>query len=387
MVTAGSSDLDIPLETFSKVVEAIYDCAIDPNHWHNTIRQIAELVESKVCFLGVHDYTNASSELAFQWGYDEHYIRLHEEKYKYMDPFFHAGQLVPIGTVVTQAMLIEDEEFLEGQFYKEWVKPQGLLDMIAFKVLRTDRRVGWLCANRADTLPRYGPAEVHLMSLLSPHVCRAIVISDALNLKTIRSEALEATLDGLASGVYLTDRYSRIIYMNRAAERQVRAGNVLRVEHEHLSSVDRTVRVAMGNAIAQAIAEEAETPASGTTFALPDGEGGGLVATILPLTRGQRQNLCGAFAATVAIFVQDPVVVPLFPGEAFAKLYHLTGGELRVLLAMAPGLGVKEAADVLGIGETTAKTHLQHIYDKTGTSKQTELMHLFMSSAPPVSAA
>jgi hypothetical protein len=35
----------------------------------------------------------------------------------------------------------------------------------------------------------------------------------------------------------------------------------------------------------------------------------------------------------------------------------------------------------------TAKTHLQHVYGKTGTSKQTELMHLFMSSTPPVKAA
>ena len=53
---------------------------------------------------------------------------------------------------------------------------------------------------------------------------------------------------------------------------------------------------------------------------------------------------------------------------------------------MAPGLSVKEAAEVLGVSEITAKTHLQHIYKKTGTSKQTELMHLFMSSAPPVKA-
>jgi DNA-binding NarL/FixJ family response regulator len=111
------------------------------------------------------------------------------------------------------------------------------------------------------------------------------------------------------------------------------------------------------------------------------------VASILPLTRGARQNVCGAFAAKAAIFVQDPVVVPPFPGEAFAKLYGLTGSELRVLLAMAPGLSVKEAAEVLGISETTAKTHLQHIYDKTGVSKQTELMLLFISSTPPVKVA
>ena len=55
-----------------------------------------------------------------------------------------------------------------------------------------------------------------------------------------------------------------------------------------------------------------------------------------------------------------------------------------MLLAMLPGLSVKEAAEMLGIGENTAKTHLQHVHSKTGTSKQTELMRLFMSSTPPV---
>ena len=53
---------------------------------------------------------------------------------------------------------------------------------------------------------------------------------------------------------------------------------------------------------------------------------------------------------------------------------------------MVPGLSVKEAAEVVGISENQAKTHLQHIHSKTGTSKQTELIRLFMSSTPPVKA-
>jgi len=44
-------------------------------------------------------------------------------------------------------------------------------------------------------------------------------------------------------------------------------------------------------------------------------------------------------------------------------------------------------SQALGIGETTAKTHLQHIFAKTATSKQTELMQLFIRSAPPVQAS
>ena len=214
---------------------------------------------------------------------------------------------------------------------------------------------------------------------------QAVAISDALNLTTIRSDALEATLNALTSGVYLTDRHGRIVYMNLAAKRQVDTGNAIRVANSHLSPIDRKARLALDRAIDEATGDEADLPTSRFTIALPGGDNAGLIATVLPLARGERQS--GAFSGMVAIFVQDPIVMAPFPGQAFAELYGLTTSELRVLLAMVPGLSVKEAAQVLGIGENTAKTHLQHIHSKIGTSKQTALMRLFMSSTPPVNAS
>jgi DNA-binding CsgD family transcriptional regulator/PAS domain-containing protein len=375
----------VQLETFSKVVEAIYDCAFDPNRWQGGIGLIAELCRSPTCIIAVHDYSNNRSELAYDvGGYEERFVRLHEEKYAAMNPFFGPLRLLSEGIVKTRAMLIDDAEFYESKFYQEWVRPQGFDDALTVKVLQTEHRIGWVSAHRKENQPRYGDTEVSLLNLLSPHVCRSLMISDALNLKTIRSEALEATLNALTSGVYLVDFLGRIIYMNRAAEQQIEKGDVLRIENNRLAPTDRVARSSLTATLDQAITNEAATPTSGFSLALPARKGAGLVASILPLTRGERQNICGAFAAKAAIFVQDSVVVPLFPGEGFAKLYGLTGSELRVLLAMAPGLSVKETAEMLGISETTAKTHLQHIYEKTGTSKQTELMHLFSSSTPPV---
>ena len=49
------------------------------------------------------------------------------------------------------------------------------------------------------------------------------------------------------------------------------------------------------------------------------------------------------------------MILPM-PGEAFAKLYGLTGGELRVAMAMATNLTPQEVADMLGIGLQTVKT-------------------------------
>lgn len=84
--------------------------------------------------------------------------------------------------------------------------------------------------------------------------------------------------------------------------------------------------------------------------------------------------------------MQDPVQAPLMPGEAFARLHRLTGSELRVLLALAQGLGGKEAADMLGISEPTVRTHLKHIFSKTGTSRQAKLLQLLHNSTPPIRA-
>ena len=100
---------------------------------------------------------------------------------------------------------------------------------------------------------------------------QAVAISDALNLTTIRSEALEATLNALTSGVYLTDRHGRIVYMNRAAERQVGTSNAIRVANSHLSPIDHKARLALDRAIDEAIGDEADLPTSGFTIALPAG--------------------------------------------------------------------------------------------------------------------
>ena len=212
---------------------------------------------------------------------------------------------------------------------------------------------------------------------------QAVAIADVLNLTSIRSAALEAMLNALAASVYLADRDGRIVYMNRAAERQVVTGNVIRIASGRLAPVDSKARLTLSRAI-DVVIGEGDQLTGGITVALAGVDHAGLIATILPLSPGENPSSCSG-AGMTAIVMQDPIVMPPSAAEAFAQLYSLTGSELRVLLAMAPGLSVKEAAETLGICDNTVKTHLQHIYSKTGTSKQTELIRLFMSATPPIS--
>jgi DNA-binding CsgD family transcriptional regulator len=72
------------------------------------------------------------------------------------------------------------------------------------------------------------------------------------------------------------------------------------------------------------------------------------------------------------------------PGEIFFSLYGLTGGELRVLLALLEGLTAGEAAVRFGISSSTVKTHLQRLFEKTGTSRQAELVSTVLGVLPPL---
>ena len=75
---------------------------------------------------------------------------------------------------------------------------------------------------------------------------------------------------------------------------------------------------------------------------------------------------------------------PFIPGQAFAELYGLTRSELRVLLAMVPGLSVKEAAKCWGSARTRPRPTC-NTFTEDRTSKQTELMfvHEFHTASPP----
>jgi hypothetical protein len=99
------------------------------------------------------------------------------------------------------ALSMERHELLESRFSREVLKPFGLPDIIWFPALRTGGRMASMHASRSEKAPHYQQLEISLFKLLSPHVCRSLAISDALDIRALRSEMLEKTLDMLAAGV------------------------------------------------------------------------------------------------------------------------------------------------------------------------------------------
>jgi DNA-binding CsgD family transcriptional regulator/PAS domain-containing protein len=379
--------IDLPgvtAQALSDVIGEIYDCSLDPAHWPSTCRRIADLCESTAGGLCVHDLRHVQNDQLFVFGYEQGFLEKLGEHYA-ESPMAVADVVASIGDVSSLSMA--DREFAETRFSMEVLQPFGLKDILWLTALRTGGRTASMHASRGENKRYYQQHDVDFFKLLSPHVCRALAISDTLDMRALRSELLEKTLDGLSTGVFLAARDGHVVYMNPAAERQVKDGRSIRLVNQRLSPTDASARAAMSEAMGTASRAEAEADMNARTVAMPDGLGGGYVASLLPVGRGLRQDILAPFAATVAVFTQDPVEAPFMPGEAFARLHGLTGSELRVLMALSQGLGGMEVADMLGIGEPTLRTHLQRMFSKTRTAKQGDLMRLLHQSTPPVRAA
>jgi len=369
----------VSAEALSDTIGAIYDCALDPHMWPDTCRKIADLCESTGGGICVHDMRHVQNDQLFVFGYQPEFLEKLGSQYA-QSPMAAADIVASVGDV--NVLSTDRQELLESRFYRDVLEPFGLMDMIWFPALRTGGRMASLHASRKDKAPHYQQLEIGLFKLLSPHVCRALTISDALDIRTLRSQMLEKTLDMLAAGVFLTARDGRVVYMNAAAERQVKTGTSIRILNNRLDPIDPSARAVLLKAIDQSAADDED--ASQFSLAIPDGNGAGYIATLLPVQRGQRADILAPFAASVAVFMQDPLETPLMPGEAFARLHKLTGAELRVLLALAQGLGAREAADMLGISEPTVRSHLQHMFAKTHALRQADLLRMLQNSTPAV---
>lgn len=192
---------------------------------------------------------------------------------------------------------------------------------------------------------------------------------------------LGTTLDLLPVKIVITDFDGRILHTNAAAAEMLATGDPIWSRHGQLSATKSAATTALIAAITSAAAP---TGRDGSEVPLPCRDGGAAIAHVRPLQIGAAR-LGSCLGIAVVLFITEPLrVVP--PLEALARLFDLTPSEIRVLEEVVSGKNRKESAAALGLADSTVKTHLDHLYAKTGTSDQPALRRLVTSLSWPLVA-
>jgi PAS domain S-box-containing protein len=238
----------------------------------------------------------------------------------------------------------------------------GEEQMLARNAEHTSDRLVALTDRRGE---RFGVA-LHLTSVVTNVVEPAVVASMQQTL-----HALRFVFDQLPMGVVVVDNELKLLHCNRQAEGILTKSAVLSFGHGYLSAADEADGLRL-QALVAAAGERASREAA------PD-----VTSEVCALeVPGHDKRL--VFVATPVPSDTDAMVALLVfesPGyrelstPVLNQIYGLTRAEAKLVQSLAQGFSLEEAAHHLGIAVNTARTHLKHIFSKTGAKRQSELIH------------
>jgi DNA-binding CsgD family transcriptional regulator len=252
-------------------------------------------------------------------------------------------------------------------------------ELLSGVAVRQGERRSVLSLFRPDGAPEFGAEERRLHALLLPHFRRAVWLQERLAL----AGAQEAALDRLAFGLLLLDGEGRVLFANRAAQAALEQRDGLAQRAGRLTASDARAAVALERLVRAVVAPDPRRPASaGGVLALPRPSGKlpcRLIAS--PLPHDLALGLPAGGRARVLLVVSEPDRVPTPPLEQLRGLLGLTRQEARLALALAEGSELKEAAEGLGIGYETARSHLRAALAKAGVRRQGQLVAQVVAGA------
>jgi DNA-binding CsgD family transcriptional regulator len=178
-------------------------------------------------------------------------------------------------------------------------------------------------------------------------------------------------LDYLGHAVFILDANSRIQFASAAA-RQLIETDRLCVQNGSLCSRFASETTTLRRLVRERV-EAAAFGRTPMTFqrldAADDALCLGITATRPPGGTVQDKPLAIVFAAS-------PTQISLPGLRQLRDHFGLTDAQARLAIEVVKGSGLKACARRLRIAETTARSHLRQIFEKTGTQRQAELVRL-----------
>lgn len=92
-------------------------------------------------------------------------------------------------------------------------------------------------------------------------------------------------------------------------------------------------------------------------------------------------------APATLLFILDPEISVETVEAELRQLYGLTSTEASLANLLMEGKALDECCKILDIRRSTARTHLQHLFEKVGVQRQSELVSLLLKSIGLVGSA
>ncbi|THD65934.1 helix-turn-helix transcriptional regulator [Phenylobacterium sp.] len=365
-----SEDLLIDQAEMSALIDRIYACVLDRDRWAGVLETLCPLIGGCAASLNVHNLVTGAPELLVEHGTDPAASESYVETYGRINPLIDATLLyTPPGTVNAMYRVVDMEDFRRSRFYREWVAPQGWGDWLGSVLIRTTASLAMLNVARMERDGPYSDPDLALVRLLTPHFERATALGRVFDVGTAERAGLSALVGRIRAPAFMVDAAGRIAFANASGEQLLAQGSVFQDHGASLVAVDAAARRVLG----EAFSEGRILPAMAVVGPPDDRR---MLSVIPPSAESGGHG--------IVLITAREAELPL-PGPLLVEAFGLTAAEIRVLVALFKRRTLAQIAGDLGVTQRTAKAHLQHLFEKTGTRRQADLLAEVLSLVPPIS--
>lgn len=366
------------------LIDRIYAAALDPALWGDFLELLRHTAPGAKTVLFFHDEQVKCFTPLSTSGFDPGMLQSYGSHYAAMNPWMPEAEKRLPGDVFAAEALVESRELRKTEFYHDWLRPQDLHRGPSALLLKEEGRnmiLSVLHAGKEDATEE--TARVRLLSQLAKHMRRAAEVHRTLKGARLNAILAASGANALPVGVFVLSRDGKCLWQNQKAERLAEQQDALALtKDERVQLRERTANRALQEALARYQTGLHDHDLS-RVIQVPRPKGArGLLLRILLVRLADQLGLSGGESVIVLLF-HDLAEAPMLSGfRQLARLWGLTPAEEAVALEIVQGYSLREIAEKSGRSIETVRKHLKAVQAKSGCSRQPDLIHLVLTSAP-----
>ena len=370
--------------TLLRLIAQVYDAALDPARWGAVVDAIREAVGGEASAMLLYDFAfephlgHPVDALGLS-GYEASTLATYQH-YAPVDTRMPLVRAKPVGSVYVDDRDFEFRTVKETEIFNDFFLPRALGHGMAVNLFADDSRASMFSIHRHLRHGSFEPEANRLLEALAPHITRALQIHRQAALLRIQRDCATQALDALAAGLVVADRNATVLWANETGERLLRAGDGLGISRGRLAAPKPGLTQAMHAMIAHAVdIASGKAAQAGEALRLERRDKKApLTVLACPLRPGDPLFYRAVPAALVLVNDPDRKCMPR--PETLARFYGLTSAQADLLTALVDGQRIADYADEKGIALSTAKTHLKHLFEKTGENRQSDLVRAVLTN-------
>jgi DNA-binding CsgD family transcriptional regulator len=366
----------------AKVIESLSRASIDNSAvaWQNTLDELAELFSSGAAALTLYSPETDRFDI-IATTYSEGAVDVYNDRFRQISPMHPSIIRMSTGEIYWRSRDNPDDRYLESEIYQQFFKSEGVYDLVYSVVLERDGRSAGVTFSRPSPGSAFSQTDINLMQVIFPHLSTAVRNCMILSSAQRDTQRMSETLSKIPRSIIFVDQRGEVTFVNDTAAKTLAMRDGLEVDRNgklfaSLSKDERELRAILTSVFeangSGEIIHDGVLPISRPSHLRP------LQVMITPFADSTESGFCVKRLALVVVY--DPESNIDAVERILSRMYDLTPAEAKVAVLITKGRSLVEASDLLGVSHDTVRTHLKRIFNKTGTSRQSQLITLIFNS-------